>query len=110
VADLEKTHVPDKEQELVEANILIGLLLAFLFAICTTCLDVPYPDWTFLYLRFHFGLLVNGLEESCFPPLYFGPDWMLADQLLQLYFFAVLDEVVSQREDHQHLRVVSIEL
>ena len=107
---LEHAHVPHEEQQLVEADVLVGLLLALLPSGTAPRLDVPDPDGALPQLGTHPGLLIDGLEESGLPPLDLGPDLVGRDEFLELHLAACLEEVVGEGEDHKHLGVIGVEL
>lgn len=96
-ADLKQAHISDEEKQLIKADILMGLFLSLLFFGGSSSFDIPDSNGVLFEFRFHFSLFVDSLEESCLPPLDFIPNWMLTNQLLQLYLFVVLVEVVGQR-------------
>ena len=98
----EETHVPDEEQNLVEADVLVCLFFSFLPFVGSSSLDVPDPYRTFLELGLDSGFLIDSLKKSSLPPLYFHPYSMRTDQFLQLYFSIILNEIVSQGKNHQH--------
>ena len=107
--DLEESHVADEVEQLVEADVLVGGLLAFLLARGAARLDVPDVYGRVLLLHLHSRLFVDGLEQGRLPPPQVLPDRVLRDQLLQLHFAFALTEVISDREQHEHLRIVGIQ-
>lgn len=108
MVDIKETHVPDEEQKLVKADVLVCLLLVFFFSTNASRLDIPNPNWDFFEIGFDSDFLVDGFDEGSLPPVDVGPNMVIFDQLVQFNFPVFFFEVVSHGQHHEHLRVISI--